>query len=254
MTALGNAVQLVRSILFIGQMYLSMAILALVFAPLAIASSAAAHLAIRTYCNWVRFSARWMVGLKSEVRGTIPQGDVLVAAKHQSFFDILILFSVLPRARFVMKKELTRAPFLGWYARRIGCVAVDRGKRGQAVRQMLEDVRAGNGQGASQLVIYPQGTRVPPGALRDYKPGTAILYEALGQACVPAATNVGVFWPKRSLMRRPGTAVVEFLAPIPPGQPMKGFLAELSSRVERESDRLMAEAGFVPPDGEPAGK
>lgn len=244
MMAITTAVQFVRSVLFIVQMYLAMAFLALVFAPLAWRSHDHAYTAMKAYCNWVRFSARWMVGLRSEVRGKVPEGEVLVAAKHQSFFDILILFSVLPRARFVMKKELTRAPILGWYARRIGCVAVDRGKRGQAVRQMLEDVRDG-GFGPSQIVIYPQGTRVPPGETREYKPGTAILYDTMQMPCVPVAANVGVFWPKRSLMRRPGVAVVEFLPIIPPGLGLKEFLATLSETVESESDRLMADAGFV---------
>jgi 1-acyl-sn-glycerol-3-phosphate acyltransferase len=246
MTAISKAIQLARSAFFIAQMYLALALVAIAFSPLVLFRRDFAMTAIKTYCAWVRFSARWMVGLHSEVRGQVPGGEVLVAAKHQSFFDIVILFSVLPHARFVMKKELARVPFVGWYARQVGCIAVDRGKRGQAVRQMLEDVRAG-GIGPAQIVIYPQGTRVPPGEQREYKPGTAILYSALGQVCVPVATNVGVFWPKRSLMRRPGTAVVEFLDPVPPGLPMKEFLGALAVTVEAESDRLMAEAGFVPP-------
>jgi 1-acyl-sn-glycerol-3-phosphate acyltransferase len=250
MTTLVHAAQVLRSVLFIAQMYLAMAVIGLGFAPLVLLRREMALTAMRSYCRWVRWTARWMVGLRSEVRGQVPQGEVLVAAKHQSFFDILILFSVLPRPRFVMKKELTRTPFLGWYARKVGCVAVDRGRRGQAVRQMLDDVRAG-GLGPSQLVIYPQGTRVPPGERRDYKPGTAFLYEALGQPCVPVATNVGLFWPKRSLLRRPGTVVVEFLDPIAPGLPTKVFLASLSGTIESESDRLMAEAGFVPPARDP---
>ena len=245
---MSDLVQGVRSVLFIGQMYLVMALMGIACTPVAMVWRDAALAAMRAYCHWVRWTARWMVGLHSEVRGKVPEGEVMIAAKHQSFFDILILFSVLPQPRFVMKKELTRAPFLGWYARRIGCVAVDRGKRSQAVRQMLADVQDG-GVGPAQLVIYPQGTRVPPGEWRDYKPGTAILYEALGQPCVPVAANVGLFWPKRSLMRRRGTAVVAFLDPIAPGAPMKGFLAELAETIEGESDRLMAEAGYRPEQG-----
>lgn len=236
-------VQGARSVLFIAQMYLAMAIIGLAAVPVVLIRRESAYQVMRLYCNWVRWTAGWMVGLRSEVRGNVPIGAVLVAAKHQSFFDILILFSVLPRARFVMKKELTKAPVLGWYARQIGCVAVDRGKRGQAVRQMLEDVQA-QGGAPSQLVIYPQGTRVPPGTWRDYKPGAAILYDALAQPCVPVATNVGLFWPKRSLMRHPGVAVVEFLDPVAPGMAMKEFLGQLAETIEAESDRLMVEAGF----------
>jgi len=243
MKAMGDGVQAIRSVLFIGQMYLALALYALFWTPLAIWRADMAVHAIHAYSRYVRRSAALMVGLRSEVRGVVPQGDVLVASKHQSFFDILILCSVLPRPRFVMKKELVRTPIVGWYARRIGCVAVDRGRRGQAVRSMLDAARQGTG-GASQLVIYPQGTRVAPGVRREYKSGTGALYEALGSPCVPAATNVGVFWPRRGLLRRPGLAVVEFLDPIQPGMSVKPFMEELESVVETASDRLMAEAGF----------
>ena len=84
-----------------------------------------------------------MIGLKSEIRGTVPTDEVLVAAKHQSFFDIIMLVSVLPRPKFIMKKELKWAPILGWYAMRIGCVPVDRGKRGSAIEKMKQDVSNG---------------------------------------------------------------------------------------------------------------
>ena len=242
---MGTIWQGLRSVLFIAEMYLAMALMALYWTPLVLWRKDNAVRAIHAYCRHVRASAALMVGLRSEVRGTVPTADALVAAKHQSFFDIIILCSVLPRPRFIMKKELLRAPILGWYAKRIGCVAVDRGKRGQAVRAMLDGAQRGPGV-PSQLVIYPQGTRVPPGAHRPYKPGTAALYEALGMVCVPVAANVGVFWPKRSLMRRPGLAVIEFLEPIAPGVPAGELMKRLESSVEGVSDRLMAEAGFVP--------
>jgi 1-acyl-sn-glycerol-3-phosphate acyltransferase len=184
-----------------------------------------------------------MVGLRSEIRGPIPQGEVLVAAKHQSFFDIIMIVSAVPRPRFIMKKELLRAPILGWYALRIGCVPVDRGKRGQAIKQMVAEVAAGRTD-PGQLIIYPQGTRVAPGAYLPYKVGTGILYREFGHDCVPAATNVGVFWPKRGILRRPGAAVVEFLPTIPAGRPIDAFMTELEQTVEAASNRLMEEAGF----------
>jgi len=226
-------------------MYLMMPVMALWFTPLVLVRRGAAHDAVHTYCRWVRWTASWMVGLRSEVRGTVPEDEVLVASKHQSFFDIIILVSVLPRPKFIMKKELLRAPILGWYAQKIGCVPVDRGKRGQAIQKMVEDVRAGAAE-PGQLIIYPQGTRVAPGAQRAYKIGTGILYDQLGQPCVPAATNVGVFWPRTGIYRKPGLAVVEFLDPMQPGQDIDGFMSDLERVVEGASNRLMAEAGFAP--------
>lgn len=251
--ALAAAAGWLRSALFVGQMYLMMALMAVVFTPWAVLDRRGAFAGIHAYCRWVRWTARWMVGLRSETRGAIPAGEVLIAAKHQSFFDIIILCSVLPRPRFIMKQELRRAPILGWYARRIGCVPVDRGKRGQAIRRMVEEVAKGRAEPA-QLIIYPQGTRVAPGAQRPYKVGTGILYQEMGTPCVPVATNVGVFWPRTGIRRRPGLAVVAFLPPIPPGLPLETFMARLEAEVEAASDALMAEAGFpLPPSPSPGG-
>jgi 1-acyl-sn-glycerol-3-phosphate acyltransferase len=239
-------IQWTRSLIFIGQMYLMMFLMAIFFTPWAIVQRSAAFTAVHTYCRWVRWTASWMVGLKSEIRGTPPTGEVLIAAKHQSFFDIILIVSAVPRPKFIMKSVLRFAPILGWYALRIGCVPVDRGKRAQAIQQMVEGVKSG-AQEPGQLIIYPQGTRVAPGADRPYKIGTGILYEQTGQPCVPAATNVGVFWPRHGILRKPGLAVVEFLPVIDPGMEKDAFMAELKDVVETHSDRLMAEAGFPAP-------
>jgi 1-acyl-sn-glycerol-3-phosphate acyltransferase len=126
---------------------------------------------------------------------------------------------------------------------RIGCVPVDRGKRGAAITKMMADVKSGV-QSAGQLIIYSQGTRVAPGVKAPYKVGTAALYVQMAQDCVPVATNVGVLWPKRGIMRKRGVAVVEFLPTIPAGLSNTAFMEQLEREVETASDRLMAEAGF----------
>ena len=236
-------IQLLRSIAFIAQMYVARLVIALAYAPWAIASAAGAHAACHAYCRWVIWSLEKMTGLRCEVRGTPPTGEVMIAAKHQSFLDILMIYNAIPRGKFIMKRELMFAPLLGQYARRIGCVPVNRGKRGAAIAKMLSEVKSGKQQGG-QLIIYPQGTRVAPGVPRPYKVGTAALYEQLGQPCIPVAANVGVFWPRHGLLRKPGLAVVEFLPEIPPGLDRDSFMARLETEVETASNRLMAEAGF----------
>ena len=231
------------SLIFILQMYLAMALMALAFAIPAILSRDMAFVAVHSFCAWVRFTAAILLGLRSEIRGPVPQGEVIIAAKHQSFFDIILLVSVLPRPKFIMKRELLWAPFLGQYALRIGCIPVDRGKRGTAIAKMKDDVQKGTAL-PGQLVIYPQGTRVAPGESRQYKHGTGLLYEQLGQTCVPAATNVGVFWPKRGIMRLPGLAVLQFLPAITPGLPVPEFMARIETEIETASLTLMREAGW----------
>lgn len=239
-----TALQYVLSLIFIGQMYLAMAVLAIYWTPFVLFRRDAAFDAVHAYTRWVRWSAAVLVGLKSEIRGEVPQDEILIASKHQSFFDIIMIVSVLPRPKFIMKKELLWAPILGWYARKIGCVPVDRGKRSQAMQKMVADVRAGTEQ-PGQLIIYPQGTRVAAGAQKPYKVGVGVLYGELGQDCVPAATNVGVFWPRHGILRKPGLAVVEFLPRIPAGKSVAEFMATIEPLIEGASDRLMTDAGFT---------
>ena len=232
-----------RSLLFVGQMYLMMPVIGLAFAPWALFSRTGARLCCKTFSRWVFWTARWMVGIRCEVRGTPPQGEALIAAKHQSFLDIMMIFTALPKAKFIMKKEILYTPIIGQYAKLLGCVAVDRGKRGLAIDKMVADVKAGH-QEAGQLIIYSQGTRVAPGVRAPYKVGTGILYDQLDQVCVPVATNVGVLWPRKGIRRTPGVAVVEFLEPIPPGLDRETFMERLETAVEARSDALMREAGF----------
>lgn len=233
------------SLVFVVQMYLAMAVIALIFAPWALFSRHGARVGCKTFCRWVIFSLRILTGLRSEVRGTPPATEALIAAKHQSFLDIILIFNAVPAGKFIMKRELMFAPFLGQYALRIGCVPVNRGKRGAAIAKMKADVAKGTAE-PGQLIIYPQGTRVAPGHKKPYKVGTGLLYEQLAQPCYPVATNVGVFWPKRGILRKPGLAVVEFLPPIPPGLPVHEFMTRLETEVETQSNRLMADAGFRP--------
>ncbi len=239
------ALQYLLSVIFIAQMYLALVVYALGWLPLVLWRREYALGAVHGYTRWVRRSAEVIVGLRSEIRGEVPQDEVVIAAKHQSFFDIILILSVTPRPKFIMKRELLWAPIVGWYASRIGCIPVNRSKGGEAMRKMVADVRAARDpERPGQLIIYPQGTRVAAGAQKPYKIGVGVLYAQLKQDCVPAATNVGVFWPRHGLLRKPGLAVVEFLPRIPAGQRVEAFMTEIESAVEGASNRLMAEAGF----------
>lgn len=239
------AIQWLRSLIFVVQMYLALFLLAVLFAPLALVWKGASFYWMKRFCHWSRFTAKHIAGLQTEVRGDAPTGAVLVASKHQSFLDSITLLSVLDAPRFIMKKELTWIPILGWHGLNMGCIPVDRGKRGKAISKLMADVKAGQTK-AGQLIIYPQGTRVAPGVKMPYKMGTAALYNQLEQDCVPVATNVGVFWPRTGIYRKPGTAVIEFLPAIKPGLPNAEFMAELEMRIEDASTRLMAETGVTP--------
>ena len=237
-----NIIQWVRSILFSAQATVMLPVIGLIYAPWAMVSKRGAYAGCHAYAGWVVWTAGWMVNMRCEVRGTPPSGECLVASKHQSFLDILMIFHALPLAKFIMKNQLRWAPVLGQYARKMEMVFVDRGKRGSAISKMVREVEAGRRE-PGQIVIYPQGTRSAPGAKMPYKVGTAILYQQLGQPCIPVATNAGVVWPRRGLYRRPGVVVVEFLEPIPPGLDRASFLALLEQQIEEASARLLEETG-----------
>ncbi|MHA6326228.1 lysophospholipid acyltransferase family protein [Roseivivax sp. CAU 1753] len=241
------AIQWLRSLAHIATIYVGMLVVGIVYFPWAVMSERGARAACNAWCVWVKWTARWMINLRYEVRGTPPTDEVLVAAKHQSFLDIILIFHAVPAGKFIMKREIMYTPIIGQYGLRIGCVPVNRGKRGQAIKKMVADVKKGRAS-PGQLIIYSQGTRVPPGVKAPYKVGTSVLFDQLGQDCVPVATNAGIYWQRKGIYRKPGVAVIEFLPRIPAGTERAEFLRLLEEEVETASDRLMAEAGFHAPD------
>ena len=117
-------------------------------------------------------------------------------------------------------------------------MVVDRGKKKQAINQLIQGVNSFQSK-ESQLVIYPQGTRVAPNQKLPYKIGAFVIYEMLNKPCIPVATNVGCFWPRKAILRKPGTAVVEFLPPIDQGLGQREFMEQIETVIEENSNRLM---------------
>ena len=192
----------------------------------------------------------WMkviCGTRIEVRGRdkLPDGACLVAAKHQSAWDTFALIPVFRDPAVVMKAELGLIPLYGWFSHKFQHIFVKRDRGPSALKAMLRDARQRAEQGR-EIVIFPEGTRRAPGAPPDYKPGFLALYEGLGLPCVPLALNSGLFWPRRSLLRYPGTAVIELLDPVPPGLPRAQARALIQERIETACARLVAEARAAP--------
>lgn len=234
----------IRSAIYVAQAYFMMLVVGLLWLPWMLVDRRGARAACKAWCRWALWTLRWICGTRFEIRGTPPSGEVLIAAKHQSFLDAILIFLHLPSGRYIMKRELVWAPIIGQYALRVGCIPVARGKRAQAIRQMKADVSAGRSD-PGQLIIYPQGTRVAPGEAVPYKVGTAALYDLLDQPCVPVACNVGLFWPRKGIARNPGTAIVEFLPPIAPGLSTEAFMTQIEDQIETRSNALMEEAAHA---------
>jgi 1-acyl-sn-glycerol-3-phosphate acyltransferase len=196
-----------------------------------------------------RFWARtnlWLLravcGIGVEFRGVakIPPGPLLVASKHQSLWETFALLLILPDPAYIMKRELMWIPFFGWYTWKAAMIPVDRTKGSQALAEMNARARR-EAERNRQVIIFPEGTRRPPGAEPKYKYGVVHLYKEMGVPCLPVALNSGLFWPRRSLRRYPGTVRVEVLDPIPPGLDQQAFFARLQRDVEAATMGLLAE-------------
>ena len=232
-----------RSLLFNLLFYVTTTLFVVLGSPLLFAPRRWAMAALAVHSRFELWLLKLIVGTKLEVRGAekLPKGPCLVASKHQSAWETFALMPLFRDPALLMKRELFWIPFHGWFSRKFEMIPVDRDKGPAALRRMLREARKRVAD-RREIIIFPEGTRRPTGAPPDYKTGVILLYEALGIPCVPVALNSGVFWPRRSLERRPGTIVVEFLDTIPPGLPKAEFLARLTEAIETASARLLAEA------------
>jgi 1-acyl-sn-glycerol-3-phosphate acyltransferase len=233
---------LLRSLLFAFAFYVTTALFLVGGSWLLLAPRSWAMAGLRTHAIVSVWLLRVIAGTKLEVRGQdkLPKGAVLVVSKHQSAWDTFGLVPLFRDPAIVLKDELKWIPFYGWFCVKFEHILVRRDKAAVALRAMISDAQSRAAQGR-EIVIFPEGTRQAPGAAPDYKPGYVALYEALEIPCVPLALNSGLFWPRRELLRHPGTIVVEFLDPIPPGLPRKEFRALLEARLEEAALRLVAE-------------
>ena len=184
---------------------------------------------------------RMVCGIRVEFRGVekIPPGPLLVSSKHQSLWETFALLLILPDPAYIMKRELMWIPFFGWYTWKAGMIPVDRSRGSQALAEMNACARR-EAERNRQIIIFPEGTRRPPGAEPKYKYGVVHLYAEMGVPCLPIALNSGLFWPRRSIRRYPGTIRVEVLDPIPPGLGKDEFFERLQGEVEAATARLVA--------------
>ncbi|MFZ2871878.1 lysophospholipid acyltransferase family protein [Zavarzinia sp.] len=230
-----------RSAVFNLFFYVWTALMTVVLLPMLLVPRQLGIRAARVWIFGINLGLRLICGVRVEVRGRerIPEGPVLIAAKHQSAWDTIELLAICGMPSVVLKRELTWIPLYGQYVTAMGGIPIDRSAGAKALKDMVRQAKQTVATGRSVL-IFPQGTRVAPGQKIPYQPGVAALYSQLGLPCVPVALNSGLFWPRRKFLRPPGTITVEFLTPIPPGLRREPFMTTLEARVEAASDALVA--------------
>ena len=236
----------VRSGLFLVMFYINIAVFCVAAIPILVLPPHWGLPIMRAMALVSDWWLRTICHLKVEIRGleNLTQGGALVASKHQSAWETIAFLHLVPAPAMVLKRQLGWLPLFGWIAIRFGGLTVDRSGGASALRNMVRQARDSVASGR-QIVIFPEGTRTAPGAPPAYQRGIAALYAGLDAPCVPVALNSGMFWPRRSWLRHPGTIVVEFLPPIAPGLGSRVFLKELETSIETATARLIEEAGEV---------
>lgn len=235
-----------RSIAFNLSLYVTALAIGLAATPALLLPRGAAVWVIGNLSRLVIWLLKVTAGTRYEIRGTLPTGPALIASKHQSMWDTIIFTAILNDPAMVLKAELLWIPYYGWFSKKAKMIAIDRGAGASAIRRLRAQGKAALAANR-QIVIFPEGTRAAPGAKLDYKPGVAALYRQLGVPCIPAAVNSGLYWPRRRFLRKPGVIVLEFLDPITPGLDRQTFMAELETRIETATARLLAEGGLKTP-------
>jgi 1-acyl-sn-glycerol-3-phosphate acyltransferase len=232
-----------RSLIYNVLFYLVLVVLIIVALPTFLMPRKALLTVAGWWTTTSNFLLRVICNIKVEFRGLekIPKGPLIVASKHQSMWETFSLLPFFDEPLYILKRELLFIPVFGQFLIKAGMIAVDRSAGGRALRSMArlagEAVRRGR-----QLIIFPEGTRTPVGAPPRYKHGVAQIYADSGVPCLPVALNSGLFWPRRTFLRYPGTIVVEFLDPLPPGLTRDQFIERASGAIEEATARLV-EAG-----------
>jgi 1-acyl-sn-glycerol-3-phosphate acyltransferase len=233
---------ILRSLLFNAGFFLITASVTLFCLPLLAMPRGAVCWAMRAWARMVVWMLRTVCGVRVELRGMehIPRGACVIAAKHQSAFDTVVWFALLPDAAYVLKKELLSIPLYGWHARKAGMIPVDRSGGASALRGMLRAAAAALEEGR-QVVIFPEGTRTAPGQRVAYQPGVVAIAGIGGAPVIPVATDSGRVWGRRAFLKRPGVIRVSVQPPLPPGLPRAKLLRALEESIERETERLLGE-------------
>jgi len=232
----------IRSIVFVIWMYGWMAIIGILALPTLLLPRATVLWFARAFTRLIVFGLRWICGIHVEIRGEehVPGGPVLIAGKHQAMLDVFIPFLIFDDPVLVMKRELLWYPVIGWYSLKLRFLAIDRDGGAKTMKKMLTAAKTQVTDELRQMVIYPEGTRSAPDAPPSYKPaGIRAFYKSLKLPLVPLATNAGLCWPAKGILRRPGRVVYEILPPLRSDLNPKAMLGELETVLEAGCDRLI---------------
>ncbi len=240
---------MIRGLLFTGVYYALSFIYVLASLPfLALPGRGPVTAIIRSYTRAINMALHLIGGIKKEVRGreNLPEGAFILAPKHASWGDGFMIYPEVKNLAFVTGDHLERFPLIGGILRKLGAIVIDTCGGGERKAASLADGMARARDEGRRVLIYPEGHLAPVGHHFRYKPGVWHMQKAMDVPIVPVATNLNCFWQQEEMLKKPGTAVIEFLEPIPAGLPKEEAMARLTEAVEQRSAELIAEATGQP--------
>lgn len=234
-----------RSLLFHIYYYLITAYILIVYGGISYFKPDFSIEGFRSWCRLMIWGMNKIAKIYIEIRGTqnLPKGGALIASKHQSALETILIFAIFEKPCAVLKKELGYVPFASAMIKGAGHIPVDR-KAGAKARHAIINMAHDRIEKGHQIVIYPEGTRSLVNSTPSYKRGVFGIYQSLNIPCIPVALNTGLFWGKNSFLINSGTVIIELLEPIGEGLPVDAFMSELTTRIESTTARLVHEAVF----------
>ena len=190
---------------------------------------------------WTGFCLRLVLSVKISIKGEeniINNKKFFIAASHQSMFETFYLQTIFNSPVFILKKELLLIPIFGWYLKKIGSISIKRNKITKDNLGFFNDISQIINKSNRPLIIFPQGTRVPPSERPSFKKGASRIYEELNITCQPIAINSGYVWPKKGSKNSNKTITISILKPIPAGLSKENFIQVLEKNIYSELDLL----------------
>ena len=190
---------------------------------------------------WTSFCLKIFLSTKIIIKGEeniIKDKKFFIAASHQSMFETFFLQTIFNSPVFILKKELLMIPIFGWYLKKIGSISIKRNKVSKENLSFFDDISRQIHSSDRPLIIFPQGTRLPPKDRTPFKKGSSRIYEELKISCQPIAINSGNTWPKRGSKKINTVLTISILKAIEPGLEKEIFLKKLENIIYSELDIL----------------
>ena len=229
-----------RSLLFYLFLSLWTIFMGILCLPLLILPSKHLHNPINLWILGIFYLLENVCKITHEIQGkeNIPRNAVLVASKHQSAFETFALFYYLSNAIFIHQSQLFFIPIFGQYLKKINMISINRNGGSATMRLMLKKTKEKTLDGFS-IIIFPEGTRKKPGEKPDYKSGFYGLYKEMGTQILPVAVNSGKYWPKHTLIKKPGNIIINFLPPIEANLKKDIIHKKLESIIENATNKII---------------